>query len=37
LIIVGALIFLGSFSIVSSWLIDWFPALADIEGALSKP
>ncbi|MFQ5519516.1 MAG: cytochrome c biogenesis CcdA family protein [Mariprofundus sp.] len=34
LILVGAMIFLGSFSIVSSWLIDWFPFLADIEGTL---
>lgn len=37
LIIVGALIFLGSFSIISGWIIDWFPALADIEGAFSNP
>jgi len=35
LMVVGALIFLGSFSIVSGWLIEWFPALADIEGAFS--
>ncbi len=34
LIIVGVLIFLGSFSVVAAWLIDWFPFLADIEGAL---
>jgi len=33
LIVVGVLIFLGSFSMVSGWLIDWFPALADIKGA----
>ncbi|GAV19662.1 cytochrome c-type biogenesis protein [Mariprofundus micogutta] len=36
LIIVGAMIFLGSFSIVSGWLIEWFPALADIEGSFSQ-
>jgi len=36
LIVVGALIFLGSFSVVSGWLIEWFPALADIEGAFSE-
>ena len=35
LIIVGLLIFFGSFSIISAWLINWFPALADIEGAFS--
>ena len=35
LILVGILIFLGSFSIISGWLIDWFPALADIETAFS--
>ncbi|MDX8413186.1 MAG: cytochrome c biogenesis protein CcdA [Mariprofundales bacterium] len=35
LMVVGALIFLGSFSIISGWLIEWFPALADIEGAFS--
>lgn len=32
LIVVGVLIFLGSFSVVSGWLIEWFPFLADIEG-----
>jgi len=37
LILVGTLIFLGSFSIISSWLIEWFPALADIEGLFSSP
>jgi len=37
LIAVGCLIFFGSFSIVSSWLIEWFPALADIESAFSRP
>jgi len=36
LILVGLLIFLGSFSMVSGWLIEWFPALADIEGAFSQ-
>ena len=35
LILVGVMIFLGSFSIVSGWLIEWFPALADIEGAFT--
>ncbi len=35
LIVVGMMIFLGSFSMISGWLIDWFPALADIEGAFS--
>jgi len=37
LILVGTLIFLGSFSIIAAWLIQWFPALADIEGAFSNP
>ncbi len=32
LVAVGVLIFMGSFSVISGWLIDWFPALADIEG-----
>ncbi len=32
LILVGLLIFLGSFSMISGWLIQWFPALANIEG-----
>ncbi|NWF37546.1 cytochrome c biogenesis protein CcdA [Mariprofundus sp. NF] len=36
LIVVGALIFLGSFSVVSGWLIEWFPFLADIEGTFSQ-
>jgi len=36
LIIVGAMIFLGSFSIISGWLIEWFPVLADIEGSLAE-
>jgi len=35
LIVVGAMIFLGSFSIVAGWLIEWFPALADIESSFS--
>jgi cytochrome c-type biogenesis protein len=35
LILVGVLIFLGSFSIVSGWLIGWFPALANIEGTFT--
>ncbi len=35
LILVGVLIFLGSFSMISGWLIDWFPALADVEGLFS--
>ncbi|MDQ6993833.1 MAG: cytochrome c biogenesis protein CcdA [Mariprofundus sp.] len=35
LILVGVLIFLGSFSVVSSWIIDWFPFLADLEGSLN--
>lgn len=36
LITVGALIFFGSFSIISSWLIEWFPALAEIESAFAE-
>jgi len=35
LMIVGLLIFFGSFSMISGWIINWFPALADIEGAFS--
>jgi len=35
LIVVGAMIFLGSFSIISAWIIEWFPALANIEGAFA--
>ncbi len=31
LMLVGIMIFLGSFSIVSAWLIEWFPSLASIE------
>jgi len=37
LILVGILIFLGSFSMISAWLIHWFPALANIEGLFSQP
>jgi len=37
LILVGALIFFGSFSMISAWLIHWFPALANIEGLFSQP
>jgi len=33
LILVGILIFIGSFSMISGWLVLWFPVLADIEGA----
>jgi len=36
LILVGILIFLGSFSMISAWLINWFPALANIESAFSQ-
>ena len=36
LLLVGVMIFLGSFSMVSGWLIDWFPALSDIEGSFSS-
>jgi len=36
LMLVGLLIFLGSFSMISGWLIEWFPALADIEGTFSQ-
>jgi len=35
LMLVGALIFLGSFSIIAAWLIEWFPALANIESGLT--
>jgi len=35
LITVGVMIFLGSFSIVSAWIIEWFPFLADIESSLT--
>jgi len=35
LMIVGLLIFMGSFSTLSGWLIEYFPFLADIENSLS--
>jgi cytochrome c-type biogenesis protein len=35
LMLVGALIFLGSFSILAAWLIEYFPWLADIESAIA--
>ncbi len=35
LIIVGALIFAGSFSVIAGWLIQTFPWLADIESAIA--
>ncbi|RMH62912.1 MAG: cytochrome c biogenesis protein CcdA [Zetaproteobacteria bacterium] len=35
LMVVGLLIFLGSFSVISAWLIRLFPALANIEGLLA--
>jgi len=36
LMLVGALIFLGSFSLLASWLIQYFPWLADIEGSFTS-
>jgi len=36
LILVGTLIFLGSFSMISGWLIHWFPWLADIESLVGQ-
>ncbi len=36
LMIVGLLIFLGSFSVLAGWLIEWFPALANIESLVSE-
>lgn len=36
LMIVGLLIFLGSFSAMSSWLIEHFPALANIESLVNQ-
>ncbi|MDX8402096.1 MAG: cytochrome c biogenesis protein CcdA, partial [Mariprofundaceae bacterium] len=36
LIVVGALIFAGSFSMISGWLIQTFPWLADLESLLSE-
>ncbi|RMH49777.1 MAG: cytochrome c biogenesis protein CcdA [Zetaproteobacteria bacterium] len=35
LIAVGLLIFFGSFGVIAGWLIRWFPALADLEGAVA--
>ncbi len=35
LMAVGMLIFLGSFSILASWLIEWFPFLAKLEGLVA--
>ncbi len=35
LLAVGLLIFLGSFSIISGWLIDYLPWLADIEASIT--
>ncbi len=35
LMLVGALMFVGSFSMLSAWLIQYAPFLANIEGALS--
>jgi len=35
LIVVGVLIFIGSFSMISGWLIQWFPSLANIGGSLN--
>jgi len=35
LMIVGLLIFMGSFSTLSGWLIEYFPFLAEIENSLS--
>jgi len=34
LMLVGTLIFLGSFAIVANWLLQAFPFLADLEGSL---
>jgi len=36
LMLVGALIFLGSFSILAGWIIEYLPWLADIEGAFAS-
>jgi len=36
LMLVGVLIFTGSFTILATWIIEWFPALADIE-SLATP
>lgn len=35
LVIVGLMIFLGSFSQIAAWLLQTFPWLADIEGAIA--
>lgn len=35
LMLVGALIFLGSFTVISNWMLQAFPFLANIEGALA--
>jgi len=36
LMLVGAMIFLGSFSIIAAWLLEQFPWLADIESSFSQ-
>ncbi|MDX8398377.1 MAG: cytochrome c biogenesis protein CcdA [Mariprofundaceae bacterium] len=36
LMLVGALIFLGSFSILAAWLIEYLPWLADIESTFAS-
>ena len=35
LMLVGGMIFLGSFSIIAAWLIEHFPWLADIESSIA--
>jgi cytochrome c-type biogenesis protein len=35
LMLVGGMIFLGSFSIIAAWLIEYFPWLADIESSIT--
>ncbi|MFC1536978.1 cytochrome c biogenesis CcdA family protein [Pseudomonadota bacterium] len=35
LMLVGGMIFLGSFSIIAAWLIEYFPWLADIESSIA--
>ncbi|MDX8395210.1 MAG: cytochrome c biogenesis protein CcdA [Mariprofundaceae bacterium] len=35
LMLVGLMIFLGSFSMVAAWLLEYFPWLADIESAIA--
>ena len=37
LIMVGVLIFIGSFNMLSGWLVQWFPTLANIGGAVVLP